>query len=80
MLRAIRSRVPSIWVGAVLKYPPERGSFTFTTIDEFSEERYRKRGRRRMIAEVAVDYAIPSLSDVVDQVWRASTGQQWTAL
>jgi len=61
--------------GAVLYNPPKRGSFTFTTIDHFPDERYLKRGRRKMIAEVAVDHAIPEVTDLMSAVWRAEASE-----
>jgi len=51
--------------------PPEIGSFTSTSIGEFPIDRYRKRGRRRMIAEVATDYSIPDRADVTGR-WARS--------
>ena len=57
--------------GSVLYNPPRRGSFTFTTIGEFPVERYRKRGKRKMVAEVAVDYALPDAGELAIGVWRA---------
>jgi len=65
--------------GAVLYDPPRRGSFTFTAIDRFPEDRYRKRGRRKMIAEVAVDYAIPDAAESATRVWQAGV-DEWVRI
>ena len=62
--------------GAVLHNPPRRGSFTFTAIDRFPEDQYRKRGRQNMIAEGAVDYAIPDAAESVTRVWRAGVDER----
>ena len=71
LLERHSASVSPINSGAVLYDPPQRGTFTFTTIDEFPVDKYRKRGRRKMIAEVAVDYAIPDAAEITTDVWRA---------
>ena len=64
-------RVSPINSGAVLYDPPKRGRFTFTPIEDFPFERYRRRGRGKAVAEVAVDYAVPDVASLVTETWRA---------
>jgi hypothetical protein len=60
--------------GAVLYDPPQRGTFTFSTVDEFPVHRYRRRGRRKMVAEVAVSHSIPDATGLASAVWRTEKG------
>jgi hypothetical protein len=69
--------VSPINAGAVLYDPPKRGTFTFTTIDTFPDHRYRKRGRWKMIAEVAASYSIPAAAELISAVWKADA-DRWT--
>lgn len=43
----------------------------FTSIEDFPFERYRRRGRGKAIAEVAVEYAVRDLAEIVTGRWRA---------
>ena len=52
--------------GATVHTAPRRGSFTFQRIDEFDFEHWRRlRSRRLAVVELAVDYAVPDLLDVL---------------
>lgn len=59
--------------GAVLYDPPPRGSFTFTTVEEFPFDEYRRRRKSaaRAVAEVAVRHSIPDVRPLVVKVWRS---------
>jgi hypothetical protein len=65
-------RLSPINAGAVLYSPPHRGSHTFTSIADFPFDDYRtKRSRNRVVAEVAVDCAVPEITAITTRVWRA---------
>ena len=57
--------------GAVLYEPPKRGSFTFSSIEHFPLDRYRKRGRAKMVAEVSVEHSVPEVGAMATRYWRA---------
>ena len=59
--------------GSVLYDPPLRGSKTFLSIDRYPfEERRRQRGSAHAVAEVAVEYGIPDVLEVMTSVYEAS--------
>ena len=75
---AERVTVSRINAGAVLYNPPPRGSRTFLPIADVPFDQWRqKRSRRRAIAEVAVEYAVPDVEAVTVAVWQAADGKEW---
>ena len=65
--------------GAVLYEPPKRGSFTFSSIEHFPVDRYRKRGRAKMVAEVSVEHSVPEVGAMATRYWRARR-EDWVRL
>ena len=62
--------------GAVLYNPPSRGPETLQSIASYPfEEWRRRRGPRKAIAEVAVDYAVPDIVNHIVRVERRRHGQ-----
>ena len=62
----------------MLYNPPPRGSRTFLPIADVPFDQWRqKRSRRRAIAEVAVEYAVPDVEAVTVAVWQAADGKEW---
>jgi hypothetical protein len=62
--------------GAVLYAPAPRGSGTLVGIAEYAyAESRRRRGSRRAIAEVAVDYAVPDILNHIIRVERRQHGR-----
>jgi hypothetical protein len=55
--------------GSTIYNPQERGPNTFLSLDEYPyEERRKKRGRQEAIAELAVSYSVPDISELVLRV------------
>ena len=65
--------VSPINAGAVLYNPPERGSFTLTSIEGLPYDEYRGKRRTKggVVAEVAVDYAVAPVEGLVTGRWRS---------
>jgi hypothetical protein len=65
--------------GAVLYDPPPRGTFTFSTVEEFPFDEYRRRRKSaaRAVAEVAVRHSVPGVGALAERVWRARR-DDWT--
>lgn len=62
--------------GAVLYNPPPRGPETLQSIESYPfEEWRRRRGPRKAIAEVAVDYAVPDIVNHIVRVERRRQGR-----
>jgi hypothetical protein len=62
--------------GSVLYAPAPRGSGTLVGIAEYSyEESRRRRGSRKAIAEVAVNYAVPDILNHIVRVERRRHGR-----
>jgi hypothetical protein len=62
--------------GAVLYDPPTRGPETLLPIADYPfEEWRRRRGPRKAIAEVAVDYAVPDVVNHIARIERRRYGQ-----
>lgn len=63
--------------GSVLYDPPLRGSDTLLPIAEYPFEQWRaRRGPRKAIAEVAIDYAVPDIVNHVIRVERRRHGSR----
>lgn len=62
--------------GATVQTAPERGSNTFKCIEDYDFDYWRrKRSRQDAIVELAVDYAVPDIAELVVRVERRRGAQ-----
>ncbi|MBM4044352.1 MAG: hypothetical protein FJ279_04495 [Planctomycetes bacterium] len=77
---ARRVSLSPINAGSTLHDPPRRGAFTFVPLADADLDAWRTTtGRRRAIAEVAVDYAVLDIGAVIRSVFRADS-RGWTRI